>query len=40
MGVGFVIWVGITLFWDVAPVRDISDGDVGEFGVGFYYRKV
>ena len=33
----FGIWVGIPLFWAVAPVRDLSEGDVGWFGVGFGY---
>ena len=36
---GFGIWAGIPLFWAVDPVRDLEEGDVGEFGVGFGYGK-
>ena len=32
---GFGIWAGIPLFWDVAPVRSLTEGDEGCFGVGF-----
>ena len=34
-GIDFGVWVGIPLFWALAPVRDLSEGDVGWFGVGF-----
>ena len=27
MGVGFVIWAGIPLFWAVAPVKALAEGD-------------
>ena len=35
MGLGFVTWAGIPLFWDAAPVVDLSWGDQGWFRVGF-----
>ena len=34
---GFGIWAGITLFWAVAPVGALTEGDVGWFGVGLVY---
>ena len=32
---GFGIWTEIPLFWAVAPVRDLTQGDDGWLGVGF-----
>ena len=34
---GFGIWAGNPLFLAMAPVRDLAEGDVGRFGVGFGY---
>ena len=31
MGFGFGIWGGVPLFLDVAPVRDLTEGNVGWF---------
>ena len=35
MRLGFEIWAGIPMFWAVAPVRALTEGDVEWFGVGF-----
>ena len=37
MGFDFEIWTGITLFWYMAPVRSLVNGDVVRYGVGFGY---
>ena len=29
------MWSGIPLFWAVATVKDLAEGDIGLFGVGF-----
>ena len=29
LGYGFVIWAGIPLFWAVAPVRALAEGEEG-----------
>ena len=39
LGIGFGIWAGIPLFWAVAPVRALTEGDVGWFGVGLGYGR-
>ena len=35
LGVGFGILAGIPLFWDVAPMRALTEGDAGWFGFRF-----
>ena len=35
MRLDFVIWSGVPLFWAVAPMRALTEGDVGRFRVGF-----
>ena len=35
MGVGFGIWAGISLFWDVASVRALTEGGDEWFEVRF-----
>ena len=32
---GFGIWAWIPLFWAVAPVRSLTEGDGGRFDFGF-----
>ena len=39
LGIGFGIWAEIPLFWAVATVRDLIEGDVGWFGVRFLHGR-